>query len=92
MSIETVTSVVVALFGVLGVKEVWEIWKKKIDVSSKLKQSASDNIHSRIVELEKKLDELYEENAELLAKVARLEERLIHTAKDRVKTRISGEY
>ena len=88
MNLETIIPMAVTLLGVLGIKEGWEIWKKKIDVSSKLKEKTSDNIHSRIVELEKKIDELYEENADLLAKVARLEERLIHTAKDRVKSRI----
>jgi len=86
---ETVMPVVIALFGVLGVKEIWEVWKKKIDVSSKLKQSESDNIHLRIVDLESKIEELYEENAQLLAKVARLEERLVHAAKSRVKAKIS---
>lgn len=88
MNLETIIPMAAALLGVLGVKEGWEIWKKKIDVSSKLKEKTSDNIHSRIVELEKKIDELYEENANLLAKVARLEERLIHTAKNRVKSKI----
>ena len=42
----------------------------------------------RVTILEQRLDELYEENAELKAKVARLEERIIHTAKTRSSRKI----
>lgn len=87
MNLETIIPMIITLIGVLGVKEVWGIWRKKIEVSSKLKQTSSDNIHSRIVDLENKIQDLYKENAELLSKVARLEERLIHTAKTRIKGR-----
>ena len=37
MQNETIISLVVGLIGALGLKEVWNIWKKKIDNSTQIK-------------------------------------------------------
>ncbi len=93
METETIMSLLVALIGALGLKEGWNIWKKKIDNSASFKSSLREDNKKRITELENKVAELYkkiellmEENATLKANVARLEERILITAKNRVKT------
>ncbi len=82
----------VALIGALGLKEGWNIWKKKIDNSASFKSSIREDNRKRIGELEDKVTELYkkielllEENAKLQANIARLEERILITAKNRIK-------
>ena len=76
----------------MGLKEGWNIWKKKIDNSASFKSSIREDNRKRIVELEEKVKGLYEkiealllENATLKANIARLEERILITAKNRVK-------
>tara|TARA_R100001463_G_scaffold108645_1_gene163168 strand:- start:450 stop:743 length:294 start_codon:yes stop_codon:yes gene_type:complete len=93
METETIVSLLVALVGALGLKEGWNIWKKKIDNSASFKSSLREDNKKRITELENKVAELYrkiellmEENATLKANIARLEERILITAKNRVKT------
>lgn len=83
METETIITLLGAAAGALGIKEVWSIWKKKIDVAAKDKQDMSSIATDRVTMLEQRIDVLYEENAELRAKVARLEERILHTAKVR---------
>lgn len=82
----------VALIGALGLKEGWNIWKKKIDNSVSFKSSIREDNRKRIGELEESVKSLYEkiealllENAALRANVARLEERILITAKNRIK-------
>ena len=88
----TIIPMLVALIGALGLKEGWNIWKKKIDNSASFKSSIREDNRKRIVGLEEKVKGLYEkiealllENATLKANVARLEERILITAKNRVK-------
>lgn len=92
MDSETLIPMLVALIGALGLKEGWNIWKKKIDNSASFKSSIREDNRKRITELENKVTELYkkielllEENAKLQANVARLEERILITAKNRIK-------
>jgi hypothetical protein len=85
---ETIITLLGAAAGALGIKEVWSIWKKKIDVAATDKRDMSDIATDRVTILEQRLDALYEENAELRAKVARLEERILHTAKSRTSHKI----
>jgi len=92
MDNETIIPMLVALIGALGIKEGWNIWKKKIDNSVSFKSSIREDNRKRIVGLEEKVKGLYEkiealllENATLKANVARLEERILITAKNRVK-------
>jgi peptidoglycan hydrolase CwlO-like protein len=92
MDSETLIPMLVALIGALGLKEGWNIWKKKIDNSASFKSSIREDNRKRIGELEDKVTELYkkielllEENAKLQANIARLEERILITAKNRIK-------
>jgi len=92
MDSETLIPMLVALIGALGLKEGWNIWKKKIDNSASFKSSIREDNRKRIGELEEKVKGLYEkiealllENATLRANIARLEERILMTAKNRVK-------
>ena len=92
MDTETLIPMLVALIGALGLKEGWNIWKKKIDNSVSFKSSLREDNRKRITELEDKVAELYkkieillEENAKLQANIARLEERILLTAKNRIK-------
>lgn len=88
MDSESMIVILTALVGALGIKEIWNIWKKKIDIdaqkdlredefSLKVIQELKDKIES----LEKKIDELIKENIELHKKVAKMEERLTQRAK-----------
>ena len=86
---------VTALISAIGLKEVWSIWKKKMDIGvtkSERKFSVySQNIEAltnKITELEAKIEVLIAENTQLLVKVARMEEKLILNAKRRVKSKI----
>jgi predicted nuclease with TOPRIM domain len=94
MQTETIISLVVGLVGALGLKEGWNIWKKKIDNSTQIKSEIRKDNKQRIKELESQVNELRErieklliENADMKAHVARLEERILLTAKNRVKSR-----
>jgi predicted nuclease with TOPRIM domain len=93
METETIISLVVGLVGALGLKEGWNIWKKKIDNSTKIKSEIRNDNKQRIKELEgqvnelrQRIEELLIENANVKANIARLEERILLTAKNRVKS------
>lgn len=85
---------IAALVSAFGLKEIWAVIKKKIDVSAK-KDEREDQVFinqiqaltDKINGLELKIQTLIEENTQLLIKVARMEEKLILNAKNRVKTR-----
>jgi len=87
-------TMLVALISALGIKEIWNIWKKKLDLNAK-KDEREDEVFinqiqvltDKIGGLEIKIQTLIEENTQLLIKVARMEEKLILNAKNRVKTR-----
>lgn len=94
MQNETIISLVVGLIGALGLKEVWNIWKKKIDNSTQIKSEIREDNKQRIRELEDQVNELRErienlllENADIKVNVARLEERILLTAKNRIKNK-----
>ena len=83
---------VTALVAALGVKEIWSIWKRKIDQRNKrdnLDEKTKDQVtfqvieelKSKIADLETKIDELIEENKKCAIKLARLEERIMLSAK-----------
>ena len=61
MENETIIPMLVALIGALGLKEGWNIWKKKIDNSNSFKSSIREDNKNRIGELEKKIEGLYKE-------------------------------
>ena len=94
MQNETIISLVVGLIGALGLKEGWNIWKKKIDNSTQIKSEIRKDNKQRIRELENQVNELRErienlllENADIKVNVARLEERILLTAKNRIKNK-----
>lgn len=94
METETIISLIVGLVGSLGLKEVWNIWKKKVDNSTKIKSEIRNDNRQRIKELENQVNELRQriedlliDNANIKANAARLEERVLLTAKNRIKNR-----
>ena len=90
--------IVTALASALGLKEVWNIIKKRMDLSAKKDKSNEttkdkltaqviEELKNKIGELEVKIDSLIKENIELNIKLARMEERLMQSAKKRVQKR-----
>lgn len=87
-------TILIGLISALGLKEIWNIWKKKIDLNA-AKEEREDKVYldqigvltNKIEQLEVKIQMLIEENTQLLIKVARMEEKLIQNAKRRVQTR-----
>jgi len=84
--------ILITLISALGIKEVWNIIKKKIDINAKKEEKEDnlfitqiENLTEKIGALEMKIDELIKENLSLKVKVAKMEERIIHTAKNRFK-------
>ena len=83
---------ITALVTALGIKEVWQIWKRKIDqknkrdnIDEKTKDQVTfqviEELKAKIADLEAKIDELIEENKKCAIKLARLEERITMSAK-----------
>ena len=88
----SIITILTALVAALGIKEIWNIWKKKIDNSHKKsmqKQKSLDILSAQVIEelkikigeLEEKIDDLIEKNKQCAIKLARLEERLTLSAK-----------
>ena len=75
----------IALISALGVKEIWNIIKKKIDINAKKEDDQIERLTEKISSLELKIDELIQENLNLKVKVAKMEERILLTAKNRIK-------
>jgi len=78
-------TILIALISALGVKEIWNIIKKKIDINAKKEDDQIERLTEKITSLELKIDELIQENLNLKVKVAKMEERILLTAKNRVK-------
>jgi len=78
-------TILIALISALGVKEIWNIIKKKIDINAKKEDNQIDRLTEKINSLELKIDELIQENLNLKVKVAKMEERILLTAKNRIK-------
>tara|TARA_Y100000114_G_C11743290_1_gene320204 strand:+ start:1371 stop:1697 length:327 start_codon:yes stop_codon:yes gene_type:complete len=80
--------VVTSLVGALGLKSIWDIIKKRMDIKA-AKEERIDNLSitvieelkDKIVALELKIDELITENTALREKLARMEERILLSAK-----------
>ncbi len=87
-----------AIIGALGIKEIWVIIKKRMDLvakkeerGEKIKTGAIGELNTRIAELEVKIDKLIAENTELRVKLARMEERILLHAKNSIKKRKKDE-
>ena len=94
-------NLILAVAGVvsaLGLKEIWQLFKQKIDINAK-KEERQDNLQAKVIEelknkidgLERKIDELITENTHLRVKIAKMEERLIVNAKKRNQNKYKDE-
>ena len=90
--------IVSALVTALGVKEIWQIIKQKIDINAKknekLEQRADtiytdqiEQLTNKIEQLEVKIDELIKENLHLKVKIVKMEARLVKNATSKVSTK-----
>tara|TARA_R100001463_G_scaffold115103_1_gene170315 strand:- start:100 stop:417 length:318 start_codon:yes stop_codon:yes gene_type:complete len=90
--------IVSALVTALGVKEIWQIIKQKIDINAKknekLEQRADtiytdqiEQLTNKISQLEVKIDELIKENLHLKVKIVKMEARLVKNATSKVSTK-----
>ena len=81
----------IALISALGIKEIWNIIKQKIDIGAK-KDEREESLYTKqieiltnkITQLETKIELLIEENIQLRVKVVKMEARLINSAKKKV--------
>ncbi len=107
MDQDVILTLVTAVAGALGIKEIWNIWKKKIDIQAKKDLSTLQNqqqivtdvmqeqrktmeeMTTRILSLEDKIEKLIKENIMLREKLARMEERLVLNAKKKVNRKLS---
>ncbi len=94
MDNEILVSILTAVTSALGIKEIWLLWKKRMELNEEKAQKdskAKDKLVSEVIldlkkkieELEEKIDSLIEENTMLREKLARMEERLILSASNR---------
>lgn len=92
MDIELLIYCITAIVSALGAKEIWGIWRRKIELKSqrlKKNETTKDQITSKVIEelktrirsLESKIDDLLTMNKECAIKLARLEERVMLSAK-----------
>ena len=86
MDTELLIYCITAIVSALGIKEIWGIWKRKIEFKNKKDQTdetTKDQITTQVIEelkrkingLEEKIDDLLKMNKECAIKLARLEER-----------------
>ena len=85
MDSENLILIATGLAGAFGVKEIWAIIKKKMDMNHSISSSHSSYKQKRIEELEDELKEANKIILELTVRVSKLEERMLHVAKNRVK-------
>jgi len=85
MDSENLILIATGLAGAFGVKEIWAIVKKKMDINHSISSSHSSYKQKRIDELEDELKEANRTILELTVRVSKLEERILHVAKNRVK-------
>jgi len=83
--------VISSLVGALGLKSIWDIIKKKMDIAAAKEERVDglslkviQELKSKISDLELKIDTLIQENTSLRVKIAKMEERLIQNAKKSV--------
>jgi hypothetical protein len=85
MDSDSLILVVGGLAGAVGIKEVWSIIRKKMDINHSVSSSQSNYKQKRIEELEDELKQSNQAILDLTVKVSKLEERMLHVAKNRVK-------
>lgn len=89
--------IISSLVGALGLKSIWDIIKKKMDIAAAKEERVDglslkviEELKDKIADLELKIDVLITENTELRVKIAKMEERLILNAKSKVSRKRSG--
>jgi len=82
---ETLIFLVTGLTGAFGVKEIWGIIKKRMDQSHSISKKSSSYKEKRIEELEDELKISQSTILSLTIRVSKLEERILHIAKNRIK-------
>ena len=85
MDSDNLILIATGLAGAFGVKEIWAIIKKRMDINHSVSSSHSSYKQKRIEELEDELKEANQIILELTVRVSKLEERMLHVAKNRVK-------
>lgn len=85
MDSDNLILIATGLAGAFGVKEIWAIIKKRMDINHSVSSSHSSYKQKRIEELEDELKEANQTILELTVRVSKLEERMLHVAKNRVK-------
>ena len=84
----TLLSIIAGIAAAIGIKEIWNIWKKKLDIkanknskelqlSTKVFFATIIDLKDEIKALEIKIEQLIEENTQCAIKLARMEERLM---------------
>jgi regulator of replication initiation timing len=88
--------ILIALISALGIKEIWNIIKKRMDQNQSnierqdnLSLNVINELKQKVLSLEEKINVLIEENTALKIKIAKMEERLIRNAKNKVKRKSS---
>ena len=88
--------ILIALISALGIKEIWNIIKKRMDQNQSnivrqdnLSLNVINELKEKVLSLEEKINVLIEENTALKIKIAKMEERLIRNAKNKVKRKSS---
>ena len=84
-------TLLIGLISALGIKEIWNIIKQKIQIGAE-REVRQDNLQAQVIiqlkekieSLESRIDELISENTKLREKLARVEERLLLNAKKKV--------
>lgn len=84
-------TLLIGLISALGIKEIWNIIKQKIQIGAD-REERQDNIQTQVIiqlkekieSLESRIDDLISENTKLREKLARVEERLLLNAKKKV--------
>lgn len=95
MQQEAWLTIITALVAALGVKEIWQIWKmrleRKLEIQERNEISKDrltaiviEDLKRKIDDLEIKIDSLILENTQLREKLARMEERLLVNANKKV--------
>jgi uncharacterized oligopeptide transporter (OPT) family protein len=85
MDSENLILIATGLAGAFGVKEIWTIIKKKMDINHSISSNHSSYKQKRIEELEDDVKVANEAILQLTIKLSKLEERMLHVAKNRVK-------
>ena len=75
----TIITLLTALIAALGVKEIWGIWKKKIDANSKLEIA---HLHSDHINLKTVIDEQRKIIEGMVEKIDELEEKIDQLVKE----------